>query len=51
MNAKRRKYRTSFAPETTAPKRNERDRNRNGNAAKSTKLVDIPSHITVWLQV
>jgi hypothetical protein len=41
--------RTSFAPETTSSKRNERNRTHT-TAVKSTKLIDILPLITVWLQ-
>jgi hypothetical protein len=43
-------YRTSFAPETISPERNEHDQS-NENAAKSTIASFIQSLITVWLQV
>jgi hypothetical protein len=43
-------HRTSFAPETTSPRRNERDRTQT-NRSKSTKRIDMLPFITVWLQI
>jgi hypothetical protein len=43
--------RTSFAPETTSPERNERDQSPTKNTTKSTKLTVIPPLITVWAQL
>jgi hypothetical protein len=40
-----------LAPETTSPKRNERDRTRAKMPQKSTKPIVIPSLITAWLLV